>query len=779
MGKGNRNRENHLSQRTVNTQKVSKKNQKKVSEWLPPIVALVIVVALIIGVAASLLVDNGFIKRGRVLVESKTGKFDVNQQMATYIAWNSQYQNAYYYYYYCQMGIYQDTTVTSTYKSAADYALSAAQYATAYQLRDSVDDAMNSILTYVAVADAAWKAGVRLDDKDKESVNAGIEELGNIQTSLGYTTLNGFLNAAMGGGMKKGDVKDALELMAMYNKYATMIQVDFEEAATLADITKFRDENPGDYFKVDYLTYEADTKEFADKLMAEATNAEEFKQMVLTYHAEKNYKDIYNQLTTHKEAADLLSKIQGKTDANESTALSDALDEIGAGEKTDYNKDDEELNEDLSTWLFNTSRKQYDTATVATDDGIYVIAFLSASAATGEVKTVSARSVFVAFEEGNTYGEGEKLDDKFKENILTYISESKKDEPSYPDISKFGYQMASDQASDFEKLVKAEGADIAALMEEYDGVKKTGVTSSTAESVLPTAIRNEVVKSTVEVNDILKTSADNVHYVIYVTAIQDSKVDLTYASFEGDLYYQIINSLTAEVDEVYPKDTAANYKADAEKDTFEAWISELTEGEGFASARQEFDKKYFEKTVKEEKVWNVYMAVKNEKATDSLMYLDTTVVVNGGYLLFDKDDHAGEAAKALETLKGNNYTDLLNALTALDSKATTSVIKADDESLDKNLKEWLFSDARTEKNTVGTVTNAAGNGTYVAVFVEKSLAWENSAKTAYVTDQMQKWAEELSADYAPRQKALNKLGEPTTTQETTAATTASDTAAIA
>ena len=375
MGKGSRNRQLHQQEKIDHPEKYKKKNQ--IPKWLSPLIGIVLAVAIVVGLVAGIVSSNGIIQRNRIILESESGKFDVNQNMATFIAWQSLYYNASMYWTYCSYGLIEDTYgITDSY-TVDQYALTVAQSSLDTQLRDSIDDVLESIKVYVAVCDAAYKAGVELKDEDMTSVTEAIDELEALREEYGYASLKAFLKTAMGTGMKERDIRDALEMIALYNKYCTVKQVELEKAVTLADIEAFRDQNPEDYYKTDYLTFAADNEDFAKEL-AKLTNAEDFKLAILNNHFDNNYKAAYNKYTTQVKATEALTTIKGKTNSNGGDALSKALKKIGAEEKT-YNKDDEE-NEDLEKWLFSTSRKQYETALVTSENVIYVVAFLSEAA---------------------------------------------------------------------------------------------------------------------------------------------------------------------------------------------------------------------------------------------------------------------------------------------------------------------------------------------------------------------------------------------------------------
>ena len=333
-------------------------------------------------------------------------------------------------------------------------------------------------------------------------------------------------------------------------------------------------------------------------------------------------------------------------------------------------------------------------------------------------KTVSARYKFYEFVDGDAYD----TDTNFKKNIFEYIEQSKADEPSYPEVT---YKKAKDKADAFEKLLKdAKGDEIKTILLNHQATNKLDITStSTVSSTLPKVVRDKATASTVKAGDILNVKDGNVYYVIYVSDITSGKTDISFVSFESDLYFKIIEDLTETLDKVYPTEKTANYKApkegDTTVDTFEEWISELSDKTKFTSARAEHDAKYFKVEKTENKVttttYNAYIIV------NTPMYLEEEMVVKGGYLLLKDttkdgavtESKADKVAKALETLKNKTDIDLLNALYAFDSSATVSESIAADSITDENLKAWLFAKERTQ-NEIASFDNKAGDGTYVA-----------------------------------------------------------------
>jgi len=750
MGKGSRNRQIHLQDRMDHPEKYKNKEKKKAPKWIGKLVAWVLLAAVVIGAAAYIISANGMIQRGRVLIDSKSGKFDVNQQTAEFIAWQNVYSNSAMYWTYCSYGLMEDTyQITKNYKTADEYALTSAQFSLENQLRDSVDDVIESLKIYVAVCDAAYETDKNYHKSDaiKASVKESISQFEKLSTTYGYSSVNAFLSVAMGKGMKESDVEKALTLLAVYDAYCTEKQVSFETATTLKDLETFRDANPEDYYKNDYLLFPTEDKAFAEQLLACKT-PEEFKDLVLNHHFTENYKTVYNKYTVQKDVAKVLADLKGKTDANEGTALTDALNTLEFEAAKTYTSTDESLNAKLKSWLFDTKRKQYDVGSVETEDGIYVVAFFSESV---NEAGVSAREKFYPFEDGVTVGE----DSEFKNNVLKYLQESKKDKPSYPEVD---YQAHDKKAAALEKQLKAEGADVAALLAACENKTSVDALKST-DKTHPEALVKAVFEDGVAAKDILNVQGTDASYVVYVEEIGSASAKITYVTFESDLYYQITSDLVNSLNKIYPTDKSINHTKDAAADSFESWISALNEGT-LTSARTENETKMFETTKDKVTTYSVYMV------TD-LMYLDTAKAVYGGYYLYSASaTHAADAEAAKNALAGKTHAALINELSSLGG--TTSYTVLESSITDANLKAWLFS-ADRKANDVAVVKNAAGTGSYVAAFVESGETWQNNAKNAYVSERLQTWMDDLAKNYQINEKALARLGEPST--DTTAATT--------
>ena len=143
MGKGNRNRNANVTQRTHVQQK------KKAPTWLMPVITIALVVVIIGFAIVDSILGSGIVERNRVIVESNSGKFDITQQMATYLAWQDLYTTYYYSY------DYYKESLGNSYANATEFALSMSASTIKTNLRDCIEDVKEDLVDYVAVCDAA------------------------------------------------------------------------------------------------------------------------------------------------------------------------------------------------------------------------------------------------------------------------------------------------------------------------------------------------------------------------------------------------------------------------------------------------------------------------------------------------------------------------------------------------------------------------------------------------------------------------------------------------
>ena len=785
MGKGRRNRERNAQNALENAGAKNLKNKKKkgMPSWLTSLIAILVVVVILLPLIISAVQESGFFARRRILIESQTGEFDVNQQMATFIAWESLYESGLQYYQYMQYGIIQDTSGITSYYSADQYAMNMAYAGVQENLRDSVDGVVELLKQYVAVCDLAHKEGMTLTEEDMAQVDEVVNWLNEMRTGTAFTSLDKFLGYTVGTGVKEKDVRAATEMVILYNKYAQQKELELDGKITLDNLINYREENPESFYKMDYLTYAVKDKELSEQLKACKTPLD-FTNLVIKIFFDDNYKALYNQHTKVAEVSDILTaKLTGKTDKDDGTgtALSDAWKELGVETTTEYSKDDKELNSDLHDWLFSTKRKQYESGTAITEDGIYLISYYSEKAAQD---TALARYKYYEFSDGASH-EG---DDQFKATLLKVLTANNNgsDEKVTHD-----YKSASTKANDLFDALKKEGADVEKLLKDYAATEVTGVTEDT--TTVPAAIRKNVFADGVKASAPLLVVEKDVYYVVYVrtlnkpvdneTATADAEAeakkataDIAYVETKTDLFCTLLDELDEKLDEAYSYEAStAAFKKENGEGTYQEFLFELKDGDGLVSARKNGDTIVIEKTTEDattkEKTttYNVYMAVANTdyKTEGEMLYIDKDRIVNGGYLLFEKEDAAKEAMNKLSGKTGDALVDAFGELTSDVSSNKVSFKennkRADIDKVNEDMGKWLFDATRKDGDlTIVEKKNDKDEveGYYLVAYVDFVENWETSARSSLLTQQMQDWIKELTAPYTVNEKVLNKLGKP-------------------
>ncbi|MBQ9804925.1 MAG: hypothetical protein IJW49_00225 [Clostridia bacterium] len=328
MGKGKRNRQLHYEDRQASPAKQQKKKQSGMPKWAKNTIAITLAVLLVAGIVFSALWCNGTFMRNRILVESKTGKNDINQQMATFLVWQSMYQQGYYEYYYMQWGIYEDENgILDAYSSAAEYGMAIASTYSKEYLRDGIDGISDYLIELVAGADAAVNANLSLNDDDMKDVQSTLDWMYALYTSSGAAvTYDKFLNEVVGENVKKSDIEDAAKLVVLYNKYCDYKGLELDnipdEEKTLQE---FIEKNPAGHFEVSYRQYKNASPDFLIKLFKQELQDaydSEYKDLVSAEEYEQILEDLITASNTsdNKSAEELAKEFLTKLTADKSVA---------------------------------------------------------------------------------------------------------------------------------------------------------------------------------------------------------------------------------------------------------------------------------------------------------------------------------------------------------------------------------------------------------------------------------------------------------------------------
>ena len=814
MGKGKRNKnkveENVEVLTAPKKQKKSKKVKKGMPKWLVSAISIAVAVLLVFGAVAAIMLSNGSFRRMQVLIKSKSGDYDINRQMATFIAWELEYYSAYIEYYTTD-----DTSLQESYSSAEDFAFSYATARVTKEItssedgsiistpRDAIDSSLNYMINFVAVCDYADALGITVTEDEWRSDNLGItwyagmadvipvsfadlesmmiqdEDLGLAYISMDYMLKDLF----DGCHIKQKDVEKSLKMICLYEKVMAMRSDEIKSATEQKHIDEYVNKNPQYFYTVEYLSHKTEDKALSEALEATKT-PEEFKTVVAKdwFETQGNYKDVYNAYVTMVEAEKALEAIKNLTDTDEAQKWTDKLVELGAVEKTYKVADKDKLHKDLSKWLF-ASRSKYDEELVKTDDKFLVLAMKAQTKdADGDVETATVYEIAYDVADGKSY----QGDDKFMDTMWKHLlakKELSKDTPevSYPTALEIANaykeewkDLTADEitSTDSKKPGKMEALNDDKTTSYYKHITGKTVYESTAD--IDAAIVKAVFADgkTPTANTILTAEvSDTKAYVIYVKSVTPATDEnaafavIDYVGVQPNIYYEMLTELAEEMEKNIPTSADAYYMSSPTKDTYQEWMFKGANAENnFKSPIAANDTKVFSQTIENE--------LGTEDAEDTVEYtaylvveplhLDQTMLVDGGYYSYT----GGDTKAVLEKFKG--ATDKIAVLESLQLNTTnvpTISEMIDRDSIDEELGNWFF-DSKRAKGDYEAVKGKDGK-TYIAVYLGKRESWKLTGESYYVSDQLNTWLAAEAASYTPSQWVLNLIGDPAPEVETT------------
>ncbi len=288
MGKGNRTRNNNYQEAynmsgtsSAKTVKTGSKKTDRTGLWVTLVIALLIVASLALWFFSS----SGVVERGTTVIS--TDNYKVDATMITYYE-NQLYSTAFnqYYSYYYQYFTQGDANAAYTYAQQAMQEQTLASY---------YDEALDLVKEILILCESAKAEGITLDSKDKEDIDAVVSQY------------DGVIKQNFGTGVKKSDLRKAVEIQVLASKYYDEFNETTKSAITADEISKYIDENKADFYVADYLVaplgilaedYEGDVEgfaaakalvdEYADK-MKKSTTAEEFKTLLVEFTVKNGF----------------------------------------------------------------------------------------------------------------------------------------------------------------------------------------------------------------------------------------------------------------------------------------------------------------------------------------------------------------------------------------------------------------------------------------------------------------------------------------------------------
>ena len=470
MGKGTRNRQNREEIVEVVSATPAKKKNTRVRKPLSPkvksIITYAVTILLLVGALAGILSGMGTFKRANIIVKSETGKYDLNQQMATYIVWSSAYYEYYRSWQYSmtseEKAVFNNALNGGESLTAAQYALYAASNLTQQSLKTAFESFEASLRGYIAACDWAETSeeakalGISVTKEElKAAAKEAQEQMESMASSSSMSTKR-YIKNAIGNGVKMRDIKKVAKYQALYNAVMEEMQTKFEGTVTDGILENFRDRNDNlEYFySTDYLSYVI--KEGEDDLKAKllaATSDKEFKTILVKDTFDKNFKDVFNKYVVQENANKLVTDIKevlkDKTTAEDWTAAIESLktSETPALEAADaaqtVTKETENAT-DMNKWIFSSDRKAFDTDLITTADAYYVISLQAKPE--GDTATVLMKKY------DKVSGESYEEDDSFKENlyytILVALELKEKEESKVQKLRQKLFRKKGDNANE-------------------------------------------------------------------------------------------------------------------------------------------------------------------------------------------------------------------------------------------------------------------------------------------------------------------------------------------
>ena len=416
MGKGSRNRLNREVEPEKEIKKKVKRARKPLSTAAKRAIAGAVCLLLVAGIVFGSLVSAGTFKRNNILVHSKAGSYDLDQQTATFMLWDACYYQA-----YVQWMYLKDTITSSTgISDEASWCLLSAQSGVQETLLTTLNTYADTLREYIAVCDFAVQNGISLSKEEKKTAREEMATyIEDMASSLGYST-KGFINYFIGCKVKMKDIEKAAEIQALCQKVYDLKQTEVEAIVdadtTEALINKYVKDNPESFYSTDYYVVKTENATLKDALLA-ATTPDEFKTVMVKDILDNNFHDLFNKYPAglNSAANELLNKLKGKS-GDELTAL---LAENGMEAKV-YASNATGTDKEIYDAIANSSTKGVANSMEVVSDSkaFYTFVVTKAIETNGDVKQVTAAvKVFEKVSE-YTYKEDANFKDNFYKTIL-------------------------------------------------------------------------------------------------------------------------------------------------------------------------------------------------------------------------------------------------------------------------------------------------------------------------------------------------------------------------
>ncbi len=305
MGKGNRVRL-AKAQQAASTESVfssNNKNKNQTPAWVGTVAIILVAVLLLSCVALSVISEGGYLLRWTTVAESE--HYSVTGTMLSYYFYQS------YRYFLGSYGSLVQYLGLNTGASLKNQTMQNSGQTWFDYFMSSVKSEIEQMLVYCEEARAR---GIKLDDADYADIDKALKSLEEAAAESGYS-VSGYITGMYGTGVKKSDIRRALEMSQLASKASEAVSKEFKNGVTDDEITKYFDEHPASFLTAGILTYtfsvtkpdkDEDKTEYNAKVeelnkraneLKTCKTVDEFKAFVANYVAETEFDGIYADQT--------------------------------------------------------------------------------------------------------------------------------------------------------------------------------------------------------------------------------------------------------------------------------------------------------------------------------------------------------------------------------------------------------------------------------------------------------------------------------------------------
>ena len=278
----------------------------------------------------------------------------------------------------------------------------------------SAEDSAKQVLT---LCEAARAAGLDIDDTDRKTADSTIESLKTTAKNAGYSLKN-YLKTAYGSAVSESDIRHAVELSSLADRYRDKCKNDADISDAVIDAAYEAD--PSAYDKVSYISYAFDYSDLmpkddsdsettaADTAAADSTAAD------TTAAPEEDPALKADAIEKSRKYADELAAIHDE-DSFKAYIRNNMINVLGLSEdeadsqmanltKTGVSKSD---SDEKITWAFEAAAGDTKVFEDSSNEGVFNV--LLVTAAKGRDETISSRNVRHILFKHDTYKDDTKV----------------------------------------------------------------------------------------------------------------------------------------------------------------------------------------------------------------------------------------------------------------------------------------------------------------------------------------------------------------------------------